>query len=129
MPNQVLMGASMMCTFGTAPSSLVDLPTNKVLCEGSQAANIMDRVPMLNIILFDACSSLGNPMMDAATAAAFGVFTPMPCIPAVSALWVPGAPTVLITNMSALDNVSKCLCSFAGVISFRTPGTVKTMIP
>jgi hypothetical protein len=53
----------------------------------------------------------------------------MPCVPATSAPWVPGAPTVMIANMPALDNVSKCMCNWGGVISFTNAGTVKTMIP
>jgi hypothetical protein len=129
MPNQVSMGAEMMCTFGAAPSLLEVLPKNKVLCEGPPAANIMDHVPMINIKPFGMCSSPQNPTVAAATASALGVLTPMPCVPATSAPWAPGAPTVLIANMPALDNVSKCPCSFGGVISFSKPGTAKTMIP
>lgn len=129
MPNQVSMGAMMTCTFGAAPSSLTVLPKNKVLCEGPPAANIMDHVPLLNIMPFGVCSSLANPVVAAATSAALGVLTPMPCIPATSAPWVTGAPTVLIANMPALDNVSKCFCNWGGVIAFSLPGTVKTMIP
>ena len=52
MPNQVSMGAMMACTMGAAPSSLVVLPKNKVLCEGPPAANIMDHIPMVNILPF-----------------------------------------------------------------------------
>ena len=129
MPNQVSMGATMVCSFGAAPSSLVVLPKNRVLCEGPPAANIMDHVPLLNIMPFGVCSSLANPVVASATAAALGVLTPMPCIPATAAPWVPGAPTVLIANMPALDNISKCMCNWGGVISFVSPGTVKTMIP
>jgi hypothetical protein len=73
--------------------------------------------------------SLANPTVASATAAAMGVLTPMPCIPATAAPWVVGAPTVLIGGMPALDNVSKCMCSYAGVISVSFPATVKTMIP
>lgn len=119
----------MNCTFGAAPSTLVVLPKNKVLCEGPPAANIMDHIPLTNIMPFGMCSSPANPMVAAATAAALGVLTPMPCIPATSAPWVPGAPTVLLANMPSLDNVSKCMCNWGGVISFANPGTVKTMIP
>lgn len=129
MPSQVSMGALMTCTFGVAPSALVVLPKNKVLCEGPPAANIMDHIPMVNIMPFGMCSSMANPMVIAATAAALGVPTPMPCIPATSAPWVPGAPTVMIASMPALDNVSKCLCDWGGAIAFTTAGTVKTMIP
>jgi len=42
---------------------------------------------------------------------------------------VPGAPTVLLANMPTLDNVSKCLCNWGGVIQFTTSGTVKTQVP
>src|SRR5213595_538418 len=73
MPNQVSMGAVMTCSFGVAPSSLVVLPKNKVLCEGPPAANIMDHVPMLNIMPFGMCSSPANPTVAAATAATVGL--------------------------------------------------------
>jgi hypothetical protein len=115
------MGAMMTCTFGVAPSSLVVLPKNKVLAEGPPAANIMDHIPLVNIMPFGMCQSPSNPTVAAATAAALGVLTPMPCVPASSAPWVPGAP--------ALDNVSKCMCNWGGVIGFTNAGTVKTMIP
>ena len=129
MPAQVSATAMLQCTFGAAPSSLVVLPVNRVMAEGPPAANIMDHKPMVNILPFGVCSSPANPMVAAATAAAMGVLTPMPCIPATAAPWVVGAPTVLIGGMPALDNVSKCMCSFGGVISVNFPATVKTMIP
>jgi hypothetical protein len=129
MPSQVSMGAMLQCSFGAAPSTLVVLPVNKVLAEGPPAANIMDHKPLVNILPFGTCSSPANPVVAAATAAKLGVFTPMPCVPATAAPWVPGAPTVLIANMPALDNVSKCICNWGGVISVASPGTTKTMIP
>jgi uncharacterized protein DUF4280 len=129
MAQQVSMGALLMCSFGAAPSSLVVLPKNKVLAEGPPAANIMDHVPMLNIMPFGVCSSPSNPTVAAATAAALGVLTPMPCIPATPAPWTPGAPTVLIANMAALDNTSTCMCNWGGQITVSFPATVKTMIP
>ena len=129
MPNQVSMGALMTCTFGAAPSALVVLPVNKVLAEGPPAANIMDHLPMVNILPFGVRNSPANPMVAAATAAALGVLTPMPCIPMTMAPWMPGAPTVLIAHMPALDHVSKCLCMWGGAIAFTNAGTLKTMIP
>jgi hypothetical protein len=66
-------------------------------------------------------------MVIAATAAALGVLTPMPCIPATTAPWTPGNPTVLIGNMPALNNGSKCLCTWAGIISILVPGQFQTM--
>lgn len=93
------------------------------------AANIMDHVPMANIMPFGMCSSPANPMVAAATAAAMGVLTPMPCIPNTPAPWVPGAPTVLVANMPALDNTCKLMCTWAGVIQFTMPGQFTEMIP
>jgi hypothetical protein len=123
------MGASMMCTFGAAPSSLVVLPTNRVLTNQVPDANIMDHIPLVNIMPFGVCMSPSNPTVAAATAAALGVLTPMPCVPATPAPWVPGAVTDLIANMPALDNVSTLMCTWCGVITFVTPGEFTVMIP
>src|SRR5690348_16843547 len=106
MPQQVSMGATLQCSFGAAPSALVVLPVNRVMGEGPPAANIMDHVPLVNIMPFGMCSSPGNPTVAAATAAAMGVLTPMPCVPATMSPWVTGAPTVLLGNQPSLDNVS-----------------------
>jgi len=96
MAMQVCMGAMIMCTMGIAPSSLVVLPINMVLTDEMPDANIMDNIPLVNIMPFGMCMSPANPMVAAATAAAMGVLTPMPCIPMTVAPWVPGAPTVLL---------------------------------
>jgi hypothetical protein len=129
MPQQVTMGAMLQCSFGVAPSSLVVLPVNRVMAEGPPAANIMDHQPLVNIMPFGMCSSPANPTVAAATTAALGVLTPMPCVPATMTPWATGAPTVLIANMPALDNVSQCLCNWGGVVTIANPATVKTMIP
>src|SRR5580700_4853397 len=129
MPNQVCMGAMMQCTFGAAPSSLVVLPTNKVLTSEVPDANIMDHIPMVNIMPFGMCMSPSNPTVAAATAAALGVLTPMPCIPATPAPWVTGAPTVLLGEFPTLDNVSQLMCTWAGVITFVDAGEVTVEIP
>lgn len=126
---QVCMGASLMCSFGAAPSSLVVLPANRVMAGGPAAANIMDNKPMVNILPFAMCSSPANPTVAAATAAAMGVLTPMPCIPATAAPWAPGSPTVLIGNMPALNNSSKLMCSYGGVIQVTAPGQTSVMVP
>ncbi|MDH3755958.1 MAG: DUF4280 domain-containing protein, partial [Acidimicrobiia bacterium] len=101
MPNMVNMGAMLMCSFGVAPSSLMVLPTNMVNAGGKPAANIMDNVPMANIMPFGMCSSLSNPTVAAATSAALGVLTPMPCIPVIPAPWTPGAATTKVAGMPA----------------------------
>lgn len=128
MAMQVCMGAMMQCSFGAAPSSLVVLPVHKVLT-GAPAANIMDNKPIVNIPPFAMCSSPANPTVIAATAAALGVLTPMPCVPATTAPWVPGAPTVLLDGMPALDSNSKLMCMWGGVIQISVPGQTTVMVP
>ncbi|MBM4330027.1 MAG: DUF4280 domain-containing protein [Deltaproteobacteria bacterium] len=128
MPFQVCMGTTLQCSFGMAPSSLVVLPKNKVLTQ-TPDANIMDNIPMVNIMPFGMCTSIANPAVAAATAAALGVLTPMPCVPVIPAPWVPGSPTVLIGKMPALNNTSKLMCTWAGVISITNPGETTVQIP
>jgi hypothetical protein len=123
---QVVMGATLQCSFGVAPSTLMVLPTNRVL-GSTPAANIMDNVPMLNVLPFGMCSSPANPTVAAATAAALGVLTPMPCVPFTAAPWLPGVPTVLIGNMPAVDSNCKLMCNWGGVIQVINPGQFVVM--
>ena len=129
MPMHCCMGAQMMCTFGTAPSNLLVLPINREFITPMPAANIMDHIPIVNIMPFGMCISPANPMVAAATAAAMGVLTPMPCIPATPAPWVVGAPTVTLAPFPALDNISQLMCIWGGVITFVDAGQETTMIP
>lgn len=129
MPMHVCSGAMLMCSFGMAPSALTVLPANKVMTGNMPAANIMDNKPMANIAPFGMCTSMANPTVAAATAAALGVLTPMPCIPATAAPWTPGAPTVLLGNMPALDNTCTLMCNWGGVIQVTNPGQTTEQIP
>lgn len=126
MPQLVTTGAMMMCTFGMAPSTLNVLPMNKTMA-GAPAATIMDCAPMVNIPPFGMCMSIANPTVAAATAAALGVLTPMPCIP-VTAPWTPGSATVMIGGMPALNNTSMCTCAWGGMIQIGFPGQVTTSV-
>ena len=128
MPFQVCMGAMLQCSFGAAPSSLVVLPDKRVLT-GTPDATIMDNKPLVNIMPFGMCSAPSNPAVIAATAAALGVFTPAPCVPATPAPWMPGAQNVLIGNMPALDNNCTLTCVYGGVIKINNPGQNTVMIP
>jgi hypothetical protein len=126
---QVCMGAMMQCSFGVAPSSLVVLPANATMAGGPPAATIMDNIPIANIPPFGMCNSPSNPTVAAATAAALGVLTPMPCAPVTAAPWAPGSPTVMIGSMPALNNSSKLMCSWGGVIQIVAPGEFTVMVP
>jgi hypothetical protein len=129
MPEQVCMGAQLQCSFGLAPSALVVLPQNRVMTANVPAANILDNKPFVNIVPFGLCTCPGNPAVAAATAAALGVLTPMPCTPMTSAPWTPGCPTVVIANQPALDTPSKLMCSYGGVISVLQAGQLAHQIP
>lgn len=129
MGKQVTSTAMLKCTFGTAPCTFQVLPKNKVTVEGKPAATIMDYVPMVNISTFGMCQTPSNPQVAAATAAAMGVLTPQPCIPAIPAPWVPGCPQVLINFMPALNDSSKCMCMWGGVIEINSAGATKKDIP
>jgi len=125
----VVAGAQVMCSFGVAPSALMVTPENRVLFEGKPAATILDSIPMKNVLPFGVCTSLANPITAAQTAAALGVLTPGTCIPVIPAPWVPGAPTFLIGNKPALNQTSKCMCAYGGVIQVINPGAFTEIIP
>jgi len=114
---------------GAAPAPLKVLPMNKVLCGTFPAATINDMVPFLNVTPFGVCKSIKNPITAALTAANLGKLTPGACIPLLSGPWSPGAPTVKINNIKALDNSSTGKCSFGGTVTIQFAGQVLTMIP
>lgn len=128
MGQQVCAGAMLKCSFGMAPGTLMVLPLNQVMTVMPDA-NIMDNKPMVNILPFGMCMSMANPQVAAATAAALGVLVPMPCIPMTSAPWMPGSPTVLLGNMPTLNNASKLMCMFGGVIEICMPGQMTVAVP
>jgi len=105
------------------------LPSACVNACSMPAATVMDNIPMLNILPFGMCQSMANPMVIAATAAAMGVMTPMPCIPATAAPWSPGSPTVKIGGMKTLDASSKCQCMWGGEIQISFAGQVTVQVP
>ncbi len=121
-------GAQIMCSFGMAPSALNVLPLNKTM-SNTPIANIMDNKPMVNVMPFGMCTCLSNPTVASATAAALGVLTPMPCVPVLTAPWAPGSPTVLVGGQPALNNTSRLMCAYGGVIQILNPGTTNIQVP
>lgn len=117
--------ALLQCTFGMAPSPLTVIGM-RPMCGNMPMANIMDMAPMANIKPFGMCQSLANPTVAAATAAAMGVLTPMPCVPVTTAPWAPPAQ-VMVCNMPALLNNAKCMCTWGGVISVNFAGNGAVM--
>ncbi|TVQ89729.1 MAG: DUF4280 domain-containing protein [Chromatiaceae bacterium] len=129
MPMHVCLGATLQCSFGLAPSTLVVLPDKMTNTSFVPAANIMDHKPLVNIMPFGACTTLSNPAVAAATSAAMGVLTPVPCVPVTPAPWAPGAPTVILGHLPALNNTSTLMCTWGGVITVVNPGQATEQIP
>jgi uncharacterized Zn-binding protein involved in type VI secretion len=116
------------CSFGVAPSSLVALPTPRVMVEGKPVLRMTDIVPGLNIPPFGMCTTPSNPTVAAATVAALGVLTPMPCVPVPAGPWKPPAATTLVGGVPAIHSGSTCQCAWGGVITIGFPGTVRTQV-
>lgn len=114
-------GATMLCTFGVAPSTLNVLPLARTTHGEMPVATIMDAIPLVNIPPFGMCTTLSNPTVAAATAAALGVLTPMPCIPVTEA-WIPQSPQVLVAEKPVLVAGSQCMCNWGGVITVTPTG-------
>ena len=112
-----------------APSRLAVLPTNQAITSGVPAANIMDNEPAVNIVPFGMCASISNPAVAAATSAALGVLTPVPCMPVTPAPWSPGSPTTILAGVPALNLSSRLMCTWGGVIEVVQPGQTNHMIP
>ncbi|MDR2666636.1 MAG: DUF4280 domain-containing protein [Holosporales bacterium] len=115
-------GALCKCSFGTAPSSLSVIPKNPVFACGLPVVSIADMIPMVNIMTFGMCSTMTNPTVASATAAALGVLTPMPCIPATVAPWLPSKPIVIMPTGPVVCSGDMCTCMWGGMISITMPG-------
>ena len=128
MAQNVVNGAMIACSFGTAPASLTVMPVNRIMVANQPAANIQDNLPMVNIMPFGMCTAISNPTVAAATTAALGVLTPQPCIPLTTSPWVPGSATVMVAGKPALHNQCQLLCQWGGIITVSNPGqaTVNT---
>ena len=113
MGNPVVMSAVCQCAFGAAPCPLSVSSQQTVQGMNMNVATIMDN----KFPTFGMCSNPGNPAVASATAAALGVLTPMPCTPVIPAPWTPGATTVMVCNKPLLNNSSKLMCAYGGVIS------------
>lgn len=119
----VCNGTTLKCSCSAAPTMMpiIVLPKNKALTMGQPAANIKDHIPLLNIPSFVMCKSMQNPMVQAATAAALGVLTPAPCMPATSEDWKDGSPTVKLAGQPILTTKSKLKCQYGGMIEIVQP--------
>jgi hypothetical protein len=125
MANPVVNTALCTCSFGVAPMTLLATSQQTVMMVNQFAATIMDN----KCTTFGMCNSLSNPTVAAATAAALGVLTPMPCVPLTVAPWVPGCPTVIVGGKPLLNNTSKLMCAYGGVIQVTMTPALTVQCP
>ncbi len=125
MANPVIQTSVCACSFGAAPAVLPVSSQQTVSAAGQPVATILDN----KLPTFGMCSNPANPTVAAATAAAQGVLTPMPCIPLTPAPWVPGAPTVLVCSQPLLNNTSKLMCGYGGVIQVSMTAALTILTP
>ncbi len=123
----VCTGARLICTMATAPSSFNATP-RIVLAAGRPLGNVLDHVPLLNIAPFGMCQSPSNPAVAAATAAASGALTPMPCVPAIASPWSPGAAKVTLGGAPALTEASTTTCLWGGSVQITDPGQAAVQV-
>ena len=120
----VVMGSMCKCVFGAAPMPLAVSSQQTVQAMNVNVATIMDN----KLPPFGMCSCPNNPAVIAATAAKLGVFSPAPCTPAIPAPWVVGVPTIQVCGKPLLNNTTKLMCMWGGMISISmTPAqTIQT---
>lgn len=123
MPEFLTSETPLECSFGDAPMPFqaLPLPGKPEVMGGLLTATIEEIVPEVNIPSFVMCNSLANPEVAAATAAAMGVLTPMPCVPVVVDPWMPPSELVSFMDIPLATMESKCLCAWGGEISPVAP--------
>ena len=125
MANPAVTTALCTCSFGTLPAPLpVTSQMTVQTCNLLQATVMDNKIPTFGI-----CTSPSNPTVAAATAAALGVLTPMPCVPVTPAPWVPGVPTVQVCGKLMLNNTSKLMCAYGGVIQLTMTPALTVQVP
>ena len=128
MANPRVPTAQCTCSFGMAPATRRVTSQMTVTMGGRPAATIMDGAAMSNIPAFGMGTNPANPAVAAATAAALGTPTPAPCLP-VTVSWMPGCPTVMVCGKPLLNNTSKLMCSYGGVIQPMVTPAVTVSTP
>jgi hypothetical protein len=125
MSEQVISGAVLRCTFGTAPASLNVSSQPRVMIEQQPAASVVDYQSLNAPELFGICNSPSNPIF-------MSTGNNPACTPNVAAGWQPGAPNVLIGNFRALNSVSTCICMYAqgtiAIQSAKSGGATQVML-
>lgn len=118
----VCTGGMIKCPFGSVPVPFNALPAPRVLVNGRPAGVMTDMIPMVNVPSFGMCQNPANPTVAAATAAAMGVLTPMPCIPVPAGTWLKTSLRVMIGGKPAMTDGSTLMCAWGGQITVQFSG-------
>lgn len=122
----VVTGASIICPMGTAPGTFTATSQVTVTMGGGVAGTITDTAPLVNVGACGMCTSMLNPTVASATAAALGVLTPMPCVPSPVGTWIcPVGP--MVGGKPSLSNEGKLTCAYGGTLQFTAPGQGKVL--
>lgn len=125
----VVTGAGCQCSFGTLPCTLQATSQMSCMADGLPAATIQDMQPGINLAGFGMCTSLVNPAVAAATAAALGVLTPQPCTLLPAGPWITSNPKVLAGGIPCLGSDAILMCGLgAGSIRVVIPGQNRTIV-
>lgn len=126
---KVVTGATLTCSFGLAPSVLNVTSQSKVMVEGKPLGTVKDSAPNVNIPPFGMCTSLANPQVASATAAALGVLTPQPCTMSAAFPWTVEQPKIMVCGIPCLCNSAKLTCmTGGGIITINNPGSAKVIV-
>lgn len=127
---QIVTGSAVLkCSFAAAPCNLTVTSQTVLLAEGKPVATIQDCQPGVNIPSFGMCSSLANPQVAAATAAALGVLTPQPCSMVPMGTWSMTRPGFMAGGKPVLTSEAGLLCMAGmGNISITFAGQTKVLI-
>lgn len=121
----VVTGATTVCTMGIGTGMLNTTNQQSVRIEGRPAATIRDCAANTNITPIGMCTSMANPAVASATAAALGVLTPQPCTPMPIGTWQATNAGVRFCNMPCLSQGSNIQCAYGGSISIVSAGQTK----
>ena len=112
----VISGDLCSCSNGSTLCPLIVAdPLRKMKLNGKSVAVATD-ISVYNISTFGMCNNINNPAVAAATAAAQGVLTPAPCVPAVVGSWNNTAKKTQINGVGAVREDSTLNCTYGGYI-------------
>lgn len=128
MAKAVVTGAVCKCSEALGVSNYV-ATASKVKIGGVPVGNIQGSAGMSNIPPMGMCKSMANPQVAAATAAAFGVLTPQPCIPNLPGNpWTGCQSKVKFGGVPALTEDGCLMCAYGGSITISSAGQVKVSV-